>query len=84
MGRPAIKFDIHKDVPVIRDDTPEFPDLMPLTEAAEFMKCSARHLRDAIVRGDLPHFKIGRGYKVARKDLIDYALSRRVAHHAPR
>ncbi len=67
---------------VEKDDPSELPDLLTLAEAAEQLRCSAKHLRDHVVIGDLPHYKVGRGYKVAKCDLVRWARSRRVANHA--
>lgn len=80
MGRPAFQIKGYSAAP--DDDPDELPDLLTLSEAAEMLKCTPKHLRDNIQSGDLPHYKIGRGYRVAKVDLIRWARSRRVAHHA--
>lgn len=79
-GRPAFK--LQGIGPEIKDDPEELPELLTLTEAAEMLNCTAKHLRDYIHTGDLPHYAIGRGYRVAKVDLIRWARSRRVASHA--
>lgn len=77
MGRPA--FEIKGMPPAIDDDPTELPELMSLAEAAKMLKCSAKHLRDNAASGKLAHYRIGRGYHVAKCDLIKWARSRRVS-----
>lgn len=80
MGRPAFKLQGMPNKEY--GNNAELPDLLTLVEAAEILNCTAKHLRDYITNGDLPHYKIGRGYRVAKVDLVRWARSRRVEHHA--
>lgn len=80
MGRPA--FEIKGMHTGVDDDPTELPELMSLAEAAKMLKCSAKHLRDNAASGKLAHYKIGRGYHVAKCDLIKWARSRRVSTDA--
>lgn len=82
MGRKP--FEIVRPVPALQveRDPSDVPVLLNVDEAAKLIKCSPRHIRNACASKELSHFKLGRGYKIDRADLIAYANSRRVSGHA--
>ena len=48
------------------------PALLTCEEAAQIARCSARHIARMCERGDLRAAKIGKGWKVNRRDLLHF------------
>lgn len=48
----------------------EYPEMMKVTEAAEFLRCSVRNVYDRLRRGTLPGAKTGKEWRVSKSLLI--------------
>lgn len=49
-----------------------YPDVMGVSQAAEALDVSQKWLREAIARGDVKSFRVGRLIKVPKSALVDF------------
>lgn len=48
----------------------DFPEMMTVKEAADFLRCSPRNIYDRLRRGTMPGSKIGKEWRVSKTALI--------------
>ena len=51
-----------------------YPDAISLAEMAEMLKISTKTASALIKRGEIPAIKVGREYRIAKVNIIDYLL----------
>lgn len=51
----------------------EYPEMMNVAEAAEYLRCSEQQLRKQIHYGHIPAFKLGNAWRISKTALIQLA-----------
>lgn len=54
----------------------EYPEMMNVAEAAEYLRCSEQQIRKQIGYGHIPAFKIGNAWRISKSALIELASKR--------
>ena len=61
----------------LRDLVDREMDIITVDEAAEWLGVSARRLRAVCARGEMPAAKIGREWRISRRQVLDYIERRK-------
>lgn len=56
----------------------ELPELITPKEVREYLKCSNENVYTLLKQKDFPCFKIGRSYRIRKKDFIEWVNNQKL------